>query len=307
MVYNLELGQQVSFILSLIFPTMMVKTLPYLIEKEIEESFCINDISNTDFRKTLPTSLKYNRILLVKSGYGSITIDDKKIKISGSEIILLSKGQVFQYDKETIINGFQLSFGDCFWEKSPASASNCKAVLFNNTSANQQLPLSSSELQHFEKLFITLLEEHQQTHYINKIDALAAYLKIIMIKIANIRTTNEDVRDNQEYLIYRRFMDLLSIKYKNQHEVSHYAEQMAISPRRLSEICKKCNGQSAKTIIKGQLLSEAKRALQFSSVTVKHIAYDLSFGTPEQFSHFFKKNTKCAPAEYRSKFLNLAN
>jgi AraC-like DNA-binding protein len=102
-------------------------------------------------------------------------------------------------------------------------------------------------------------------------------------------------------------MDLLSIKYKNQHEVSHYAEQMAISPRRLSEICKKCNGQSAKIIIKGQLLSEAKRALQFSSVTVKHIAYDLSFGTPEQFSHFFKKNIRCSPADYRSKFLNLPN
>jgi AraC-like DNA-binding protein len=286
---------------------MKVQTLPYVVEKEIEESFCINDLSYTGLGENSPTSLKYNRILLVKSGYGSITIDDKKSKITGTEIFLLSKGQVFQYNKESTINGFQLSFGDCFWEKSPASASNCKAVLFNNTSANQQLSLSSSELQHFEKLFITLLDEHKQPHYINKLDALAAYLKIIMIKIANIRTTTEDVRDTQEYLIYRRFMDLLSIKYKTQHEVSHYAEGMAISPRRLSEICKKCNGQSAKTIIMGQLLSEAKRALQFSSVTVKHIAYDLSFGTPEQFSHFFKKNIKCSPADYRNKFLNLAN
>ncbi len=62
---------------------------------------------------------------------------------------------------------------------------------------------------------------------------------------------------------------------------------------------------SAKEIINGQIVAEAKRFLQFSSNTVKEIAYELNFNTPEQFSHFFKKNTTMSPADYRSQFNNI--
>ncbi|NML21852.1 helix-turn-helix domain-containing protein [Pseudoflavitalea sp. G-6-1-2] len=53
------------------------------------------------------------------------------------------------------------------------------------------------------------------------------------------------------------------------------------------------------------MIDEAKRALQFSARPIKEIAYDLSFSTPEQFSHFFKKNTQIAPVDYRNMFVNI--
>ncbi|WP_354431473.1 MULTISPECIES: AraC family transcriptional regulator [unclassified Mucilaginibacter] len=58
-------------------------------------------------------------------------------------------------------------------------------------------------------------------------------------------------------------------------------------------------------MINGQRVAEAKRSLQFSSTTVKEIAYELSFNSPEEFSHFFKKNTNFSPANYRSNFINI--
>lgn len=73
----------------------------------------------------------------------------------------------------------------------------------------------------------------------------------------------------------------------------------------ISEICKRCSNRNAKEIINGQITAEAKRFLQFSSKTVKEIAYELNFSTSEQFSHFFKKNTKMAPADYRQDFVSI--
>ncbi|WP_409079948.1 helix-turn-helix domain-containing protein [Sphingobacterium sp. UME9] len=51
-------------------------------------------------------------------------------------------------------------------------------------------------------------------------------------------------------------------------------------------------------------MAEAKRLLQFSAITVKEIAYSFNFNSAEQFSHFFKKNTKLSPLNYRNQFVD---
>jgi AraC-like DNA-binding protein len=53
------------------------------------------------------------------------------------------------------------------------------------------------------------------------------------------------------------------------------------------------------------LISEAKRSLQFSSLPVKEIAFELNFSSPDQFSHFFKKNAQFSPLDYRTLFINI--
>jgi AraC-like DNA-binding protein len=126
-----------------------------------------------------------------------------------------------------------------------------------------------------------------------------------MIKLANVKIVKEETFDSQDYIIYRKFMELLSSKYHILHAVNDYSELLNITPRRLSELCKRCANKSAKEIINGQIIAEAKRLLQFSSHSVKEIAYLLNFGASEQFSHFFKKNTAISPANYRSNFIHI--
>jgi len=217
----------------------------------------------------------------------------------------MSKGQIYSFENQSNISGFSLSFGGCFWEKTPQSASNCKAVLFDNASANQLLNLDDDETGDLSFLFTIMLNEFSKPPYINHMDALAAYLKIIMIKLANVKLKNDTTFESPDDILYRRFLEFLSAGYRTNHTVNSYADMLNITPRRLNEICKRCSGTNAKEIINGHIISEAKRLLQFSSKTVKEIAYDLNFKTAEQFSHFFKKNTKTAPADYRKAFVDI--
>jgi AraC family transcriptional activator of pobA len=177
--------------------------------------------------------------------------------------------------------------------------------LFNNAAANQQIPTPATDLPELDALFKILHNEFIKPAYINQLDALAAYLKIIMIKIANVNALLTKGYDSYENQLYRRFIELVSNQYKTMHDVAYFAGQLGVSARNLTEICKHCSGKGAKDIINGQLIAEAKRSLQFSSMPVKEIAYQLNFSAPDQFSHFFKKNTQLSPNDYREHFVKI--
>jgi len=244
-------------------------------------------------------------MFFIERGEGSLQIDDSTFLISGPQLFLLSKGQIYKFDKQSKFSGFELSFGDFFWEKSPASANNCKAILFNDASLNQLIPLCGDDANELRFLIDTLYQEYSKPNYINKPDAMAAFLKIIMIKTANINAALVNGFDNFEKQIYRKFMELVSKNYRNTHEVANYADRLGITARKLTDLCKRQSGKGAKDLINDQLIAEAKRSLQFSSVPVKEISFQLNFSTPEQFSHFFKKNTAVSPQQYRTGFVNI--
>ncbi|WP_207534493.1 helix-turn-helix domain-containing protein [Desertivirga arenae] len=275
------------------------------VETAIKDSFSICRLDKAGLDTDFANRLIYNRVLLIENGSGTLTVDDHSFEVSSNTAFLLAKGQLYVFKQASVVTGYLLCFGDCFWEKAPSSASNCKAVLFNNAAANQKLQLSDTELRELSSLFKAMLEEFEQAPYNNQMDALAAYLKIIMIKLANIKLTDETMFDSQDYILYRQFMEILTSHFKSYREVSDYAKLMGITARRLSDLCRRCSNKSAKEIINGQLVAEAKRSLQFSSIPVKELAYELNFNSPEQFSHFFKKNTKFSPASYRDQFLNI--
>ncbi|WP_259065712.1 helix-turn-helix domain-containing protein [Mucilaginibacter sp. X4EP1] len=284
---------------------MMLQIQNTLVETDIKDSFFISFRDGECVENSSSYRLTYNRILLIKSGGGALQIDDNTFTISGSELFLVAKGQILAFDAGTNFTGYELSFGDCFWEKAPQSAGNCKAVLFNDASANQRLPLSTADLNELSSLFLPLHTEFLKDDYINQIDVMAVYLKIIMIKMANVNASLAQGFDTYENKLYRDFLELISRHYQSSHEVADYAGRLGISTRKLADLSKRCSGKGAKELINRQLIAEAKRSLQFSSKSVKEIAFQLNFSTPDQFSHFFKKNARLSPLDYRTLFVNI--
>ena len=276
-----------------------------VLEQELDDSFQVMRRDNFHPVQAAGCRLIYHHMFFIEQGSGSLQIDDKTFPISGSQLFLLSKGQICKFNKHTKFSGFELSFGDFFWERSPASANNCKAILFNDASLNQLIPIGKGDAEEVLFLIDTLYREYLKPDYINKPDAMAAFLKIIMIKTANINAALVNGFDNFEKQVYRKFMEMISNNYQSSHEVANYADRLGITARKLTDLCKRHSGKGAKDLINDQLIAEAKRSLQFSSVPVKEISFKLNFSTPGQFSHFFKKNTTVSPQKYRTDFVNI--
>jgi AraC-like DNA-binding protein len=275
------------------------------INPALKDSFSVDEINGRLFEDDLLRRISFNELILVKAGHGTVSIDGGVYPITPHSLFIVSKGQVYGVSDDNEVEGYKLRFGDCFWEKAPASASNCKAVLFNDPSGHQQMQLNDADETALIALLSSLLDEFNTPDYVNKADALAAYLKIVMIKVANINSLLHQGHSSLDNKLYRRYVELVSQEYRNTHEVTEYAEKLGISYRQLADLCKRCGGRRAKDIINGQLVSEAKRMLQFSSRPVKEISYALNFATPYQFSNFFKKETQLSPNEYRAQFVKI--
>lgn len=273
-----------------------------IIDKEIKDSFRIKKFSNAEAQ---PISALYHRIFFIVRGKGILNTDNHSVPFNNASILLVSKGQVFSLSNTSTLSGFEISFGDCFWERTPGSASNCKAILFNNTHPHQLIKADEKSTQSLLPVFELLLNENNTEDFPNKLDSMAAYLKIIMIKLANLHTHAELQLNDYDNQLYNQFLELVNTHYSKTHKVEDFAKDLSVSPRKLSDLCRTKSGIGAKEIINNKLIGEAKRRLQFTAKPIKEIAYALSFATPEQFSHFFKKNTKLAPADFRNQFVNI--
>jgi len=280
----------------------------------LKDSFLIERLDGPALQTSQPLRLDDHQIFLITKGAVRAHIDHTTYTLSPGSLLLISKARVHKFRpidtsepahpskpallRKNHLTGYRIQFGDCFWQRTPASASNCKAVLFDDPNASCLYQPVQDDLSSLEALLNTTLKEYGSPDYSNKSDVLAAYLKIIIIKIANIHSLLQKNLARFDSHLYQDFLVLVRNNYSSAHDVSFFAHKLGVTPRKLAAICK-TYGAGAKELIIEQLISEAKRYLQFTSHSIKEIAADLGFSSPYQFSSFFKTYTRQSPLDYR--------
>lgn len=94
----------------------------------------------------------------------------------------------------------------------------------------------------------------------------------------------------------RRIMEK---NFRQEHQAGFYADAIALTPKRLSELTKDAVGKTVTEMLHDRLVLEAKRQLAFSQRSVKEICYELGFEDPAYFSRFFRNRTGYSPHDFR--------
>ncbi|ADF51090.1 transcriptional regulatory protein, AraC-type [Zunongwangia profunda SM-A87] len=97
-----------------------------------------------------------------------------------------------------------------------------------------------------------------------------------------------------------KFSKLVAQNLGKNLSVAHYAAQLHITVDKLNHICKQHYAQSPKTIILEKKITEAKRLLYFTDLSVKEIAFRLGFEDSSYFSRIFKQKTSLSPTQFKS-------
>ena len=100
---------------------------------------------------------------------------------------------------------------------------------------------------------------------------------------------------------------LLNEHYKQYRTVQYYAEELAITPKKLNSITKKHCGETAIQAIHNRILMEIKRQLMFSDLSHKEIAFDLGFNSPSALNKFVKAKLKETPTELQQELAQMYN
>ena len=117
------------------------------------------------------------------------------------------------------------------------------------------------------------------------------------------RQANERQHRKGDYreLLFTRFIELLNRHGTTEHAIPFYANQLCLSPNRLSAVIKEYSGQTVMQWLYRRLVLQAKVMLRGGTDPIGDIAFALGFDEQGSFARFFKRETGMTPTEYRDR------
>ncbi|MCR4811332.1 MAG: AraC family transcriptional regulator [Bacteroidales bacterium] len=94
-----------------------------------------------------------------------------------------------------------------------------------------------------------------------------------------------------------QFLHLVEQNFRQHHALDWYAQQLDITPKRLSICVKQTSGRNSTEWIDQHILLEADKLLRDRTLTVKEIASFLGFPNQSSFGTWFKRHTNICPSK----------
>ena len=97
------------------------------------------------------------------------------------------------------------------------------------------------------------------------------------------------------------FRALVEQRYRETRRMADYANALGISPTHLNRVSRQVLGASALEVIERRVALEARRQLQFSTLSIKQIGAELGYDDPAYFTRVLKRVLGVAPGAYRTR------
>jgi len=99
--------------------------------------------------------------------------------------------------------------------------------------------------------------------------------------------------------IFRRFMLLLADNTSVNRSVQSYADELCVSPKYLTSVCRKHSNYTTSELIAKAVMSRIKQLLLYSDLSIKEVATEMGFDNLSFFGKYVKKHLGLSPNHYR--------
>lgn len=241
-------------------------------------------------------------IIWASKAKGHFQIDHREFSIHDNDLITIGKEQNFTFKNPPNIEGYIVCFDDEDLPHSSVDSVCLIVILYHHNDIHNQIKIPSDSITEFEQLFSLMFHESNPSSDQNSIPILILLLQTLLLKIQKVireHYLSDSPEDAFNLKTLSLFMESLETNHRKYHKVKEYADQMAISPRKLNDILKHNFGSTAKELISTKLFIEITAKLQFSHDSIKEIAYYFGFSSPYHLSNFFTNIKGISPQEYR--------
>ena len=162
-------------------------------------------------------------------------------------------------------------------------------------------PLSLESLDQLDRIFETI-QTLVASRHIYRLTLVRHYVSILLYEIDAIhRVDKSPIHATENYLgiLAQRFKAQLAQDFREHHDVAHYADQLYVTSKYLSEKVKQETGRTTSEWIHEVIVLEARVLLQDLSLSITQVSQQLNFPSVSTFGKFFKKYVGCSPREYR--------
>jgi len=132
------------------------------------------------------------------------------------------------------------------------------------------------------------------------VEWLARGILLLLVRLDTERRL-ADESGREDFELFSAFRALVEQHYRDQWLVARYAEELGVTPARLSRVCEKFADKSAFDMTQGRLLLEACRKLTYMPASIASVGEELGFRDPAYFSRLFKKLMGVTPKQFRER------
>ncbi|MBL7919610.1 MAG: helix-turn-helix transcriptional regulator [Bacteroidia bacterium] len=243
-----------------------------------------------------PRRLSSYFIVFIDSGSITYNIDLHNITVTEGQLLFAMPNQVFiPPPKNADLKYFKVLFDENTLALLPqqfpflVNPLNSPIITFDTTTRERVKKV-------FEILNQILHIDEQPTDT----EIILAYLNSLLTDLNSAYFKNTEPTNilNNNLSKFIEFKLMVETHLTEQPSVNAIAEKLALTTNSLYRIVKEYSGVSPKDFFTNRLMIEAQRKLQYSSLSVKELAYELGFNDPDYFSRFFKKCTGKSVSEF---------
>lgn len=163
------------------------------------------------------------------------------------------------------------------------------------------VPVKASR-SHIRALFTALREEYREEYDAREM-MLHSLLGALLVWLNRQHRPQPITADKAERKrsVMRHFSRLIESHYREHMPLAAYAKLAGVSATHLNYLCHEFYGCSALGVLHQRLMLEARRNLQYTSMTIAQLSDYLGFTDAAYFSRFFRRYNGESPKAFRNK------
>ena len=245
--------------------------------------------------------------MIVVAGRLRLTFGGRPIEVGKSDILICPPRSVLaDFRRSRGFHGLLFGMSYAKFQKTVGASGGRLWSVMMYAMEHPVFHMNSAEMSiasHFFYLFEEKLAGLRDYYYKEVMQSLmtAAFYEVSIIVERNMKY-GRGVLFQQKDLVFRRFLELLTVSEGRRGSVADYARQLCITPKYLSAAVKQASGKTAMEWIHGYMLDAISHELRFSDRSIKEIAVGFGFNNLSTFGKFVREHLGQSPRAYRVLF-----
>jgi AraC family transcriptional activator of pobA len=245
-----------------------------------------------------PHKNNFYTLLIIDQAQGEIEIDNEKVTLIDAKIIIIKPRCINSIKINNKASGKIICFSEDFF-----------SLRYNNNILSQfafldreaKTSFRFAEIQRQKiDILLQLMQEEYRLQKNETTKVIRSYLNIFLFELERLYSPmgivkNRNIKQDKIQL----FEKLIEKHFVSKKLPSCYATMLNVSTNYLNKLCKEETGQTARDLIRKQIIIEAQRLLHFTNYSINEIADKLGFENVSYFVTFFKKQIQKTPEQYR--------
>ncbi|MGJ5176304.1 helix-turn-helix domain-containing protein [Bradyrhizobium oligotrophicum] len=243
----------------------------------------------------------HHQLLAISKGGGEIEIEGQTWELSPPALVIVPALTIHAIRFEPGTDGYVITVAPPFLQ---AALDGDPELVDGFAAPRRFLPQQIGEDIDLIGLFAALAHEFVWSAP-GRRSAIKAYLQLLAVAVRRLRAQEQarPVALARDIETVMRFRELVEKHYRQHPPLDFYARRLGVTTARLNACCRLATGKSSLALINDRLITEAKRNLLYSDMTVNEIGAALGYEDPAYFNRFFARNAGLPPGRFRDSLI----